>query len=149
MAQKSEVLPATSNGEVLLYDHGMFPTLLDPDPIEVQKRFARQFQKASSIDDLFDVLDGNNSQKMVGKRLHFKGVQWAPYEADNGIIPLAIVDAMDADTGDDAEFATTGGMMVLFLRQAEIIDAYPFNARIVEKTTRSGRKALNLERIER
>jgi len=73
-------------------------------------------------------------------------VQWAPYESDRGTIPLAICDAVNVGTGEMIEFATTSGMLTLFLRQAQLVDALPFKARITEKVTRSGQKALNFER---
>lgn len=146
MAKQVDVIPAT---EVLpeKYDRALFPDLLNQDPDEVAKRFASQFMRAESIDDLFDVLEGQNSRSMIGKTLQLNGVQWAPYESDRGVIPLAIIDALDLETGEVIQFATTSQMLTLFMRRAEIIGALGFRAKIVEKKTRSGNMALNFQRV--
>lgn len=146
----SEVLPA-KRGErpigqdLALYDRGMFPDLLNQDPREVQARFASRFSRAKTIEDLFNVLSGTVSRDMVGRRLELRSVKWAPYESDDGVIPLGIAEAADLDSGEVVEFATTSMMLTLFLRQAELVNAYPFEARITSKRTRGGRDALNLE----
>lgn len=137
--------PATT-GELVLYDRALFPDLLEQDPDAVMARFAARFMRAETIEDLFGVLEGTSSQDLVGRSVEVRGVQWAPYESDRGVIPLAVCDAVDLSTGEAIEFATTGGMLTIFIRRAEIIGAIPFNARITEKTTRSGQKALNFER---
>ncbi len=134
------------NGELVLYDQSLFPMLREQDPEEVQARFARRFQQAQSLEDLFSVLEGTSSQDLVGHVLEIRGVQWAPYGSDRGTIPLAICDAVNLGTGEAIEFATTSGMLTVFIRQAELIGALPFKARISEKLTRSGQKALNFER---
>lgn len=137
----------SSSTEVVLYDPALFPALRDQDPQEAQARFVRRFSQARDLDDLFSVLEGNNAKGLIGKAIQIEGVQWAPYESDQGIIPNAICEAIDLDTGEVIEFATTSSMLTHFIRQAELIGAIPFKARIAEKTTRSGRKALNLERV--
>lgn len=133
-------------GELVLYDQQLFPMLREQDPLEVQARFARRFAQAGSLEDLFRVLEGTSSQDLVGHTVEVRGVQWAPYGSDQGVIPLAICDAVDAGTGEVVEFATTSAMLTLFVRRAELIGAIPFKARITEQTTRSGQKALNFER---
>ena len=133
--------------ELVAYDPALFPKLLDQDPREIAKRFAARFAQAETIDDLFSVLDGNTSKDLVGKRVQVTAVAWAPYESDRGIIPNAICTAADVETGQVFEFATTSEMLTMFIRHAELIGALPFNAKIVEKVTRSGQKALNFERV--
>lgn len=123
-----------------------FPELRAVDPAKVQERLATKMRGARSLDDLFDALTGSNSKSLVGKTFEFRGVEWQPYESQRGIVPLAIVDAVNVATGEAEEFITTGGMLVEFLRQAQILDVFPFRARIVEKLTRSGQTALNFER---
>lgn len=147
MRAANEQAEPAATGEIVLYDTALFPALLDQDPAEVQARFARRFVAAETLDDLFDVLEGNNSKGMVGRRVQVDSVNWAPYESDQGVIPLAIVTAIDLDSGEVIEFATTSGMLVLFIRRAEIIGQLGFQARVTEKVTRSGRKALNFERV--
>lgn len=138
---------APASTDLVLYDQAMFPALLDQDPHEVMSRFARRFAAAETIDDLFNVLSGTSSQGLIGKSLEITAVAWAPYESDQGVIPLAVCTAIDLPTGEVIEFATTGGMLTLFIRRAELIGALPFQARITEKLTRSGQKALNFERV--
>lgn len=136
----------TSSQEMVAYDQSTFPDLLNQDPEEVRKRFAARFMAAESIDDLFNVLEGNLSKSLAGKTVEIRGVAWAPYESDRGIVPLAVCEAMLTDTGELTEFATTSEALCLFIRRAELIKAIPFTARIAEKRTRSGNTALNFER---
>jgi hypothetical protein len=137
----------TESTAVVAYDQALFPTLLDQDPEAVRERFARRYGRAETIDDLFNVLEGNTSKGMVGRKLRIDAVAWAPYESDRGIIPLAVCTAFDLTSGDEVEFATTGESLVQFIRQAEIIKAMPFEVKIVTKKTRQGRDALNFERV--
>ena len=137
----------SSSNEVVLYNPAMFPTLLDQDPREVEARFLARFEKAKSLDDLFDVMEGNNASGLVGETVEITAVAWAPYLSDDGIIPNAICQAINLTDGEVIEFATTSKMCTHFIRQAEVIGAIPFRARIAQVTTRSGQKALNLERV--
>lgn len=139
---------ATSTStDVVAYDRAMFPNLLDQDPRAVMDRFAQRFQAAKTLDDLFAVLEGTSSQDLAGHSVEIRGVAWAPYESDRGIIPLAICDAVDLGTGEVIEFATTGEVLTMMLRRVELIKAFPFRARITAKKTRSGQNALNFERV--
>lgn len=133
--------------DLVQYDQALFPTLLDQDPEAVRERFARRFMAAETLQDLFDVLGGNTSKDLVGKRVQISAVAWAPYESDRGIIPLAICTAADVETGEVLEFATTSEALTMFIRRAELIGALPFNARIAAKKTRSGQTALNFEPV--
>ncbi len=140
-------MAASTSTEVVAYDPALFPNLLDQDPQAVRDRFAKRFMAAESIDDLFSVLEGNTTKSLIGKSLRITGVAWAPFESDRGVIPNAICEAVDLGTGEVLEFATTGEQCVLFIRRAELIDAIPFEARIVSKKTRNGYSALNFERV--
>jgi hypothetical protein len=141
-AKKEEAV----NGELVLYNRDLFPQLLDMDPREVRRRFAERFMKAENLDDLFNVLSGNTSQDMIGRTIQIRDVSWAPYESDAGIIPLAVCQAADVHTGEAFEFATTGEVLCMFIRRAELVGAIPFEARIAGKKTNSGQTALNFER---
>jgi hypothetical protein len=133
--------------DVAIYDTTLWPELLDQDPEAVMARFAERFVKAENLDELFNVLEGNSSKDMIGRKVEIRSVKWAPYESDSGIIPNAICTATDLDTGELTEFATTGGMLTMFIRRAELIGALPFQARIAGRKTRSGQTALNFERV--
>lgn len=131
--------------EIVAYDQTLFPMLRETDPEAVQARMAAQMFKAESIEDLFGVLNGTLSRDLVGQAVDVRSVAWQPYESDRGTIPLAVVEAVKLETGELVEFATTSTMLVAFLRQAEIIGALPFTARITSKKTRGGNMALNFE----
>lgn len=128
------------------YNHALFPDLLSQDPGAVRERFARRFMAAETLDDLFNVLEGTTSKDMVGRRIQVAQVAWAPFESDRGVIPLAICQASDADTGEVMEFATTSEALTMFIRRCEVIGALPFTARIAAKKTRGGNTALNFVR---
>ncbi len=145
MAKQTDVIQAGTDLE--LYDRDLFPELGYQDPVEAQARFARRFLAAKDVDDLFDVLEGNSSKHMVGRKVQVNAVQWLLYESERGPIPNAICEAIDLDTGEVIEFATTSGMLTMFIRKAELLGQLGFQARIASKTTRSGQKALNFERM--
>lgn len=134
------------NGELVLYDRALFPDLISQDPQAVMERFAARFMAAKSLDALFDVLSGNTAQKLVGRRVQISQVAWAPFLSDDGIIPNAICQGSDIETGEVLEFATTARSLCMFIRRAELIDAFPFNVKIAAVKTRSGQTALNFER---
>jgi hypothetical protein len=136
----------TVGGELIAYDQAMFPQLLDQDPAAVRERFARRFMAAETMDDLFNALEGNTAQALAGRRVQIRGVAWAPFTSDRGIIPLAICDAASLPDGEVLEFATTGDALVLFLRKTELIGGFPVDVRIAAVKTRSGQTALNFER---
>lgn len=124
-----------------------FPELQAIDPEAVKVRMANRVHQAQSLDGLFDTLAGNSSDLLVGKSFEFRSIVWQPYESETGPIPQAVVAAVDLTTGEETEFVTTAFMLVNFLRRAQVLDILPFKARIVEKQTKRGQKALNLERL--
>lgn len=132
--------------EIAPYDHALFPDLLSQDPLAVMQRFARRFMAAESLDALFDVLSGNTAQALVGRRLQISQVAWAPFTSDRGIIPNAICQASDIETGEVLEFATTSEALTMFIRRAELIGALPFNVKVAAVKTKGGNTALNFER---
>jgi hypothetical protein len=136
-----------SDTQIEAYDHALFPELLNTDPESVMVRFAERFMRAETLDDLFDALEGNLSRSLVGHKVRIQSVQWAPYQSDRGITPLAICQATDLTTGEETEFATTGGVLTMFIRRAELLDCIPFDAKIVGKRTSNGQTALNFERL--
>jgi len=124
-----------------------FPEILEVSPEAVMDRMAGRLRKSTNLDQLFDSLSGNSSDSLVGKSFEFHTVEWQPYESDRGIIPQAVCGVVDLATGEITEFVTTAWMLVNFLRQAQVINALPFKARIVEKRTKRGQTALNFERV--
>ena len=136
-----------SNAEVLAYDQNLFPELLQTDPESVMERFAARFQAAESIDDLFDAIEGNLSRSLIGHKVRISSVAKRAPSVLLCPLPLAICKAVDLTTGEETEFATTGGVLTMFIRRAEIIGAIPFDAKIVGKKTSNGQTALNFERV--
>lgn len=120
-------------------------TMVDPESIMV--RMASRLHQADSIDDLFDSLKGKSSDELDGKAFRFRDVQWQAYDAGDRTIPLGVCDVIDLATGEETEFVTTAFMLTNFLRRAQVIGAFPFDARIVAKKTNRGQTALNLERV--
>jgi hypothetical protein len=146
MPAGAEVIDARTGTDVLLYDERLWPNLLSRDAHEVSAQFADQYSRAQTVEDLFGVLEGRSTKDMIGRKVQIRGVSWAPYASERGIIPNAICNGVDLNTGEALEFATTSQALTLFLRRAEMIDALPVDVRIVEKRTASGNTALNFER---
>jgi hypothetical protein len=133
--------------DVVAYDKALFPDLLAVDPASIRERFARRFMAAETLEQLFDVLSGNTALKLVGRRLEIEQVAWAPFESDRGIIPNAICQAVDLETGEVIEFATTSEALTMFIRRAEVVGAMPFKVKIASVKTKGGNTALNFERV--
>lgn len=149
-----EVVDATTT-DVVLYDHKLFGELRWQDPLEANQRFAERFGSAQSLDDLFDVMSGNNTQKMVGRRLAILDVDFVAYQADDGVIPNALCVAADIDSGELVQFATTSSFCTMFLKKAELLGLYPkkegeeskVRVKITTTLTRGGNTAINFERV--
>lgn len=146
MSKDVEVVDATAT-DLVLYDTNLFPDLKWADPEDAGKRFAERFGRAETVDDLFDVLAGNNTQGMIGRRVEVRAVDWQAFQSDRGVIPNGICLAADIDTGEVLEFATTSEFCTMFLRKAELLGLLPLRLKIVEKVTKGGNKALNFERV--
>lgn len=123
-----------------------FPNMAEETPEDTIARMAKRMLAADTVEARFDALSGNSSDKLVGKSFEFNGVTWQTYKSDRGQIPQAVCNVVDMATGEATEFVTTATMLVFFLRGTELHGQFPFKARIVEKTTARGNKALNFER---
>ena len=143
---KGEELVTGESMEVVLYDHELFPDLRWADPQDFEARSADRFKRAGTVDELFDVMSGNNSKSMVGRKLEIQAVDFQAYQADDGVIPNAICTAVDINTGEVLEFSTTSGFCTKFLRRVQLMGKLPVRVKITETVTRSGQKALNFER---
>jgi hypothetical protein len=139
-------MSTTESTDLIAYDQALFPDLLDQDPEAVRLRFAKRYMAAETIEDLFNVLEGNLSRDLVGRKIRISEVAWAPFASDRGIIPNGICTAADLKTGELLEFATTSEALTLFLRRAQMIGALPVDVQITESKTRSGNTALNFAR---
>ena len=106
----------------------------------------QRLMAAGSVDELFDAFQGQSSDTLVGKSFEILSVAWQPYRSQRGIIPQAVVEAINLATGEVEEWVTTAKMPVTFLLRVWQLQAFPFKTRITEKTTTSGQKALNFER---
>lgn len=145
MASSEEVVTATSM-DVVLYDHGLFGELKWQDPQDMGRKLGERMNHAKSADDLFDALSGNSTQSMVGRKLEIMDADFYAYQSDDGVIPNAICQAVDIDSGEVLEFATTSGFCAAFLKKAQLLKLFPLKVRVTETLTRSGNKAINFER---
>jgi hypothetical protein len=116
-------------------------------PEDILGRMGKRYDKAENLDDLFDALGGQSSDALVGKKYRHHNVKWQPYQTEKGVIPLAVCEVTDLDTGEETEYVTSAYMLVRFLRRAKQLDAFPFDARITGKRTNRGQTALNYERV--
>ncbi len=146
MSREIEVVDATSTS-VVVYDNELFPELKWQDPLKANLKFAERFGRAETLDDLFNVLSGTSTQDIVGRKVQILDVDWQAYQADDGVIPNAICQGVDLDTGEVLEFATTSGMCTMFIRKAELLGLLPVSVKIVENLTTNNRKALNFEKV--
>lgn len=136
----------TAKNEVEVFTHKSFKTIEERDPELVTRKMGDRILAAESLDALFDALEGNNSQRLIGKTVEITAVDWDEYETESGPIPLAACTAIDCSTGEEMEFATTAQMLTRFIFKAETLGAMPFKVRIEGKKTRSGQTALNFVR---
>jgi len=138
----------TNNTEQVLAElGGILVNVQKADPEAATRRMSERMLGAETLDALYDSTKGTTSDELAGKSIEVRGVFWQSYESDRGEIPQAVVDAVDLMTGDVFEFVTTATMLVTFLYKAQQLGAIPFKTRIASKKTKSGRDALNFERI--
>jgi hypothetical protein len=146
MADKASA-DVVSGGQVELYDRNLFGNLISQDPEAVMARFAEQFMKAATVDEVFAVLEGNNASQFYGRKLEIRTVAWAPFKTETGWIPNAIIDAADLDSGELVQFSNTGRVSNMMLRKVELLGALPWQVRIVGVRTAEGQTATNFERV--
>lgn len=144
MTTKEVVVPEPAG--VAEYDPELFRNLPTVAPQDMARRFVERFERAETLDDLFDALEGENSKGLAGKTVVIKDVQWQWYLSETGRIPNAICTAAIMPDGEVKEFATTGMVLTMFLRRAQLLGKLPFKAKIVGVKTASGQTALNFER---
>ena len=117
------------------------------DTTAVVQRMIDRTMRAESLDELFSVREGNSSDQFVGRTIEFQQVSFDMYRTDEGrLIPIASISGKDIKTGESLEFVSTAAAVTSFLYRAAQLDALPFAARMVEKATKRGQKAIVLER---
>lgn len=116
------------------------------DPRAVQARIAKKIMSKDNLDDMFDALDSQASDTLVGRRFTIKSVEFDIYHADDGDVPLAVVQSIDLKTGEPEEWVTTAVNLTSFLANAVRIEALPFDAKIGERKTGNNQSALRFER---
>lgn len=146
MGKEVEVFDATPM-DVVLYDHQLFGDLKWQDPQDMGRKLGERMNRAQSLDDLFGVMEGQSTKNMIGRKVEVTDVDFYAYQADDGVIPNAICQAVDLDSGEVIEFATTSGFCTAFLKRAQLLDLLPVKLRITDTLTRSGQRAINFERL--
>jgi hypothetical protein len=146
MAKQDEQVERVS-GEVELYDRQLFGNLISQDPEAVMARFAEQFMAAKTVEEVFAVLDGNSATRLYGEVVEIRSVAWAPYQTEDGVIPNAIIEAVNMHTGEQVQFSNTGRLSNMQLRRVELIGGLPLKVRVVGKRTAGGQTATNFELV--
>lgn len=140
---RSTAAPADDAGAVQPMAPSEVGVEVQRDPERIARLMGERLDRAETLDALFAVTSGTTSDDLIGKVFEVLAVEWDAYESDGGLVPLAIVSAVDKSTGEKAEWATTAAMLTRFIRRAEVLGLLPFTARIEGKRTRSGQTALN------
>ena len=130
-----------------IFPTDMWPDTVTTDPTVAQRQIVNRLLAAETVDALFDAMGGQTSDADVGKSFEFVNVEWQAYQADNGVIPLAKCDVVDLSSGEKRGFVTTAVSLTAFIRRVEMLNAFPFRARVTGKRTRSGYTALNFEKV--
>lgn len=144
MEKEAELVDATSM-DVVLYDPTLFGELKWQDPQDMGRKVGERMNRASTVEDLFAVLQGRSTKDMIGRKVEVLDVDFYAYQADDGVIPNAICQAVDTDTGEVLEFATTSGFCTAFLKKAQLLGLLPVKVKITETLTRGGNRAINFE----
>lgn len=116
------------------------------DAEAIQRGMLQRVHAGTTMDELFDSLQGKASDSLVGRSFEIQEVSWDIYNAAQGPLPLARVKSIDLATNQPEEWVTTSPMLTVFMKRAQEIGGLPFKAKIVGKKTRSGQTALNFER---
>lgn len=145
MGTEVEVVDATAAGMVL-YDVTLFGQLKWQDPQDMGRKIGERMNRATSVDELFTVLEGSNTQGLIGRKVEILGADFYAYQSEEGVIPNAICQAADIATGEVLEFATTSGFCTAFLRKVQLLNGFPVQVKVTETLTRSGQKAINFEK---
>ena len=86
---------------------------------------------AESLEDVASTFEMLGTDDVAGKLLMFRGVSFAPSRfAESRLGVYALVDAVDADTGEKVRFSTGGEAVVVTLLRAAEQAWFPFNATI-------------------
>ncbi len=119
------------------------------DPEAAQRRILERLFASNSIEEAFDVWEGQSSEDLEGRTFTITGVRWAPYTRpeDGEKIPLAEVSHVDEDGEELRPFVTTAANLVGFLLAAEQGGWFPFTARVVGEKTSRNRTALRFARV--
>jgi hypothetical protein len=83
---------------------------------------------------------------MIGRKVEIVEAEFYAYQADDGVIPNAVCQAVDIGSGEVLEFATTSGFCTAFLKKAQLLGLFPVRVKVTETLTKGGNKAINFEK---
>jgi len=131
-------------GEVVPVSFGgvQFPVTITDTPEAIQARILTRLFAAETLEDAFATWESQSSDALVGKRFEIQGVRWGTYNAQDGIIPLAEVHAVELDSGEETTFVTTAANITGFLALADSRGWFPFKMRIDGQKTRRDQTVL-------
>lgn len=120
------------------------PSTLDPETIA--QAVVNRVMASETVEQMFDVWEGETSDKLVNRVFTILDAEWGWYDSETGPIPLAMVNAVNKETGEVTVFPTTSRNLTAFIFNAQERHLLPFTARIIGEHTRSGRTALRFGR---
>lgn len=121
-------------------------TAEDRDPFAVQVDIVNRLLAATTLEELFAVHEGDNSQRLVGHTLRLSAVAWDTFDSDNGPIPMAKITATDVDTDTVEDFRSTSLNITAFTRVCEREKLFPVVVKVEGVKTRQGQTALKFSR---
>lgn len=115
------------------------------DAAAATQRIIDRLMQANSIEELLAEREAPSIDQFVGKEITFLAATWGWYRTDDGRdIPLGELTIREkGDKEDQTIIATAPGVTAVVYR-AQQLGALPFTAKVVEKLTRRGQKAINL-----
>jgi hypothetical protein len=137
---------STDLPEAVLAGDDRVPINWDTDPLQIQRNIVERIFKADSVDEVFNVYAGDATASIENKVFRVTGVDFAPYESEHGVIPMAHVTGAVAGEGEEMTWRTTSTSIVAMLAQLTALGAWPLDVRVVGAKTRGNFKAYHLEK---
>jgi len=132
--------------EAVLANDDRIPIDWNTDPLAVQRKIVDRIFKAQTVDEVFEVYEGDATSALANKVFTVLEVSFAPYESEHGVIPMAHVDGTLEGDGEITSWRTTSTSIVAMLAKLHALQAFPLKVRIVGSKTRGNFTAYHLEK---
>ena len=133
--------------EAVLANDDRIPIDWNTDPLAVQRKIVDRIFKAQTVDEVFEVYEGDATSALANKVFTVLEVSFAPYESEHGVIPMAHVDGTLEGDGEITSWRTTSTSIVAMLAKLHALQAFPLKVRIVGSKTRGNFMAYHLEKV--